>query len=139
MRLALALVLLLPLALFSACQTTAPAAGAAPPTALQTFDTLYANAVTVESLVVTTATTALQAGLINATQAKKILAATDAAKVVLDTANAAAQVGNTGAATANLAAALGPVAMLSACLTVKPLTTATFDSCAARLTPPAVQ
>lgn len=118
---------------------TASAPGQPPPTALQTFDALYANAVTADDLVVKTATTALASGFINAAQAKRVLAVTDSVKSALDAAQAAAQLGNAAVANGNLAQALGPIAILSACLTVKPLTTASFDSCTQRLTPPQVQ
>jgi hypothetical protein len=118
---------------------TASSPGTAPPTALQTFDTLYANAVTADDVIIKTGTVALETGLINATQAKKVLAITDAVKTALDAAHGAAQLGNLGLANSNLAQALGPIATLSACLTMKPLTPSTFDSCVVRLTVPAVQ
>jgi hypothetical protein len=134
----LAMFLLIPLALLislslEGCQTTA--AGSTPATALQTFDALYASAVSADDLVIRTATTALASGLISASQAKQILATTDSVKAALDLANTAAQAGNTGTATGNLAAALGPIAILSACLTTKPLTVATFGACAVKLVP----
>jgi hypothetical protein len=117
------------------CQTMAPTAGASPPTALQTFDALYASAVSADDLVIRTATTALASGFINGTQATTILHVTDSVKAALDLANAAAQTGNAGVATGNLASALGPIAILSACLTQKPLTATTFGACAVKLTP----
>lgn len=116
------------------CATTAPP-GTAPPTALQTFDALYANAVSADDLVLKAGTTALQSGLINAGQAAKILSITDSVKAALDAANAAAQLGNAAIANGSLASALGPIAILSACLTIKPLTIASFDSCTAKLVP----
>lgn len=133
----LLLLLLLPLALLSleGCPT-AGAPGAPPATSLQTFTTLYANAVSADDLVVKAGTIALQNGLINPAQARKVLSVTDAVKAALDAANGAAQLGNLGTANGDLAAALGPIAILSACLTVKPLTPATFDSCTAQLTLP---
>lgn len=134
----LLLPLLVALSLLEGCQT-AGVQGSTPPTALQTFDALYANAVTAEDIIVKTATTALASGLISAQQGSRVLAITDAVKTTLDAAYAAAQVGNTGLATANLAGALGPIAILSACLTTKPLTASTFNSCAAKLTLPVVQ
>lgn len=137
MRAALVLLGLIGCVFLAGCPTAA-APGQAPPTALQTFDALYANAVTADDLVVTTATTALASGFINAAQAKRVLAVTDSVKSALDAANAAAQLGNAALANGNLAQALGPIAILSACLTVKPLTTATFDSCTAKLTTPQV-
>lgn len=115
------------------CQTAAP--GAAPASTLQTFETLYSSAVSADDLVIKTATTAFAAGLINTAQAKKVLMVTDQVKAALDAANTAAQVGNSGLATGNLAAAMGPIALLSACLTVKPLTVASFDTCSATLKP----
>lgn len=96
---------------------------------------LYANAVSADDLVIRTSTAALASGLISASQAATILKITDSVKAALDVANAAAQAGSTGTATGNLAAALGPIAILSACLTVKPLTAATFATCAIKLTP----
>ena len=137
MRHALLLPLLVAVLALSACQTVPP--GTAPPTALQTFDAMYTNAVTADDLVITTANAAFQSGFINAAQAKQVLAVTDSVKVGLDTAYAAAQVGNPGTANGNLAAALGPIAILSACLTTKPLTPATFSACTAKLLPPQVQ
>lgn len=125
----------------NAC-TTVPAAGGVTPTpastataALQTFDAIYASAVSADDLVIKTASSALAAGLINVTQAKKILLIADTVKASLDAANAAAQLGNPALATGNLATALGPIAILSACLTTKPLTISSFDACAAKLTP----
>jgi len=136
MRPFLPALLLLPLLLCDACTTaTTAASGTAPPTALQTFDALYANAVQAEDLVLVTSTSALNSKFISATQAKKILSVLDSVKAALDAANAAAQVGSIGSATGNLAAALGPIAILSSCLTSKPLTIAIFETCAVKLTP----
>lgn len=111
------------------CATTPTA----PPTALQTFTTLYANAVSADDLIIQAGTAALNAGLISATQAKQVLAVTDSVKAALDAANAAAQLGNTALASGNLASAFGPIALLSACLTAKPLTVATFAACTTKL------
>lgn len=131
----LPLLVVLSLGLLCESCTTAPASGAAPATALQTFESLYANAVTAEDLVLKTTTIALQSGLIVKTQGQRVLAVVDSVKAALDAANTAAQLGNTALSTSSLASALGPIAILSACLTAKPLTPATFDSCAAKLTP----
>lgn len=120
--------------LVDGCQTPSTS-GAAPPTALQTFDALYANAVTADDLAVKAATVSLQAGLITAAQARTVLHVTDSVKVALDAARTASQLGNTALASGNLASALGPVAILSACLTSKPLTPATFETCTTRLAP----
>ena len=120
--------------LADACQV-APAPGTAPPTALQTFDVLYTNAVTAVDIAVKTATSALQAGLINVAQAKKVRGVTTSVKTALDAAYAASQLGNVATANGDLASALGPIAILSACLTIKPLTVATFDSCTVALKP----
>lgn len=133
--------LLLPLAFLcllslEGCPATNPTSGQPPPTALQTFESIYASAVSADDLVVKAASTALQSGLINLAQAKKVLTITDQVKAALDAANAAANLGNTALATGNLATALGPIAILSACLTTRPLTFATFDACTAKLTPP---
>jgi hypothetical protein len=117
------------------CATNPTAPGATPPTALQTFEGIYASAVTADDLVIKAATTALQANLINTMQARKVLMITDSVRAALDAANGAAQLGNTALATGNLANALGPIAILSACLTTKPLTISTFDACTAKLTP----
>jgi len=128
--------LLVPLLALSACQTTTPTTAAGTtPSALQTFDALYANAVSADDLAIKAATVALQSGFINATQASMILGITDSVKAALDTANAAAQSGDIGTASGNLAAALGPIAILSACLTTKPLTVQTFAACSVKLTP----
>lgn len=119
------------------CPATNPSTPGAPPaTALQTFDAIYANAVSADDIVIKTTSTALTAGLISVAQAKKILAITDSVKVALDAAYGAAQLGNPALATGNLASALGPIAILSACLATKPLTPSTFDACAAKLAPP---
>jgi hypothetical protein len=123
----------------SGCQVPPATPGTPAPTALQTFDALYANAVTAEDLVIKTTTSTLQSGLISSAQAKKVMSITDSIKMTLDVAYGAAQTGNTGVATGNLAQALGPLAVLSACLTTKPLTIQTFDACTVKLTPPAVQ
>lgn len=126
------------LVLLSACVLTACQTASAPaPTALQTFDALYQGAVTAADLVNTTSTSALTSGLITPAQAKKILAYTDAVKIALDAANAAAQGGDTGGAAGALAAAMRPIIVLSACLTQKPLTIVTFDKCALPLSQPA--
>ena len=122
---------------FSGCQST-PTTGS-PPTALQTFQTMYASAVTADTLVLTATDTALKAGAINAAQAQKVESIADSIKAVLDAANAAAQLGNTATANANLASALGGVAVVSACLTAKPLTPTTFATCTAKLSAPQVQ
>src|ERR1700691_4966476 len=82
--LVLPLVLFLPLSL-SGCATT-PTTGTTtttttpPSTTLQTLDTIIQNALTADDVVVTTATAALQSGLINASQAAQILAVTDSVK-----------------------------------------------------------
>lgn len=134
--------LLLPLVflILEGCPATNPSTpGTPPPTALQTFQSIYTSAVTADDLAVKAASTALQSGLISVAQAKKVLQITDQVKAALDAANAAATLGNTALATGNLATALGPIAILSACLTTRPLTFATFDTCTAKLTPPAVQ
>jgi hypothetical protein len=121
----------------SGCQST-PTTGT-PPTALQTFEGLYTGAVTADTLVLTATDTALKAGAINAAQARKVEGVADSIKIVLDAANSAAQLGNTATANANLASALGSVAVISACLTAKPLTPTTFAACTAKLSPPTVQ
>lgn len=119
------------------CPATNPTtSGATPPTALQTFQSIYANAVSADDLVIKATSTALTGGLISVAQAKKILVITDNVKTALDAANAAANLGNTALATGNLASALGPIAILSACLTTRPLTISTFDACATKLAPP---
>lgn len=128
------LVVLLCLGLF-ACATTATSPSSTPATALSTFNTLYQDAVSADDIVITTATTALTGGLINATQAAKILAVTDSVKAALDLANSLAQAGNQSAANANLAGSVAAIAVLSSCLTAKPLTVATFDACAVKLLP----
>lgn len=133
---ALSLLALLGLGFLEGCQTPG---GAAPPTALQTFDALYANAVTADDLVIQAGTAALASGLISPQQAAQVLKVSDSVKTALDAAYAAAQLGNQALATGNLAQALGPVAILSACLTAKPLTVASFAACTQKLTPaPAV-
>lgn len=137
----LLLVLLVPLALFSGCATTATGTSTSTPTstALQTFDSLYSSAVTAETLAIQATTVALNSKLISPAQATQILSVTDAIKVVLDAANSAAQVGNSGLASANLAQALGSIGLVSSCLTAKPLTVASFTACTMKLTAPAVQ
>lgn len=137
----LLLVLLSVVLLFSGCTLFKPAASTtgAPPTALQTFDALYSDALTAETLAVSTATAAVNSRLISAVQGQMVLNVTDSVKRVLDAANAAAQAGNSAVATTNLALAVGTIATVSACLTAKPLTVATFAACTARLSAPAVQ
>jgi hypothetical protein len=125
------------LSLSNGCATTSSTA--APPTALQSFDSLYAGAVTAESLAINTTTAAVTSKLISPAQGQQILSVTDAIQALLAAANAAAQLGNTATANANLAKALGSIAIISACLTAKPLTVATFGACTAKLTAPAVQ
>jgi hypothetical protein len=139
--LALMPLLLLAILLSSGCATSpaSTASGTGTSTALQTFDTLYSDAESAVTVAVTTATTALQSGLINQVQATQVLKVTDAIQAVLTAANAAAQVGNSGTANANLAQAVAQIAILSSCLTAKPLTVATFASCTAKLAAPAVQ
>lgn len=122
---------------FSGCQSTQTTGTA--PTALQSFQSLYSGAVTADTLVLTATDTALKAGAISAAQAKQVEGVADSIKAVLDAANAAAQLGNTATANANLASALSSVAVVSACLTAKPLTPTTFAACTAKLTPPTVQ
>lgn len=141
LQLLLLLLLVLLLApLFSGCAATATTGTAsATSSTLQTFDTLYSSAVAAETIAIQTATTALNAKLISPAQATQILSVTDAVKAVLDAANAAAQVGNSGLASANLGQALGSIAIVSSCLTAKPLTVVTFAACTAKLTLPAVQ
>ena len=129
---------MLALALEGCPTLTTATTGTAPATVLQTFETLYANAVQADDLVIKTATVALQSGAITAQQAKRVLSVTDAVKAALDAANAAAQLGNSATANGNLAQALGPIAILSACLTAKPLTTAGFTACTAQLAAPVV-
>lgn len=135
--LALALCLALTAGLLSSC--TAP--GGTTPTAStpQTFQQLYSTAVTADDLIVQAGTAALQAGAITAAQAKLVLSATDSIKAVLDAAYALSQAGNTSGASTNLASALGTIAILSTCLTQKPLTAATYATCTAHLTIPKVQ
>lgn len=125
----------------SGCTTTSSptSSGSSPPTALQSFNTLYANAVSADTLVLSATDTALKAGAINAAQAKNIEAVADNIKLALDAANAAAQLGNTGTATSNLGAAVSAIAQASSCLTLKPLTPTTFAMCIVKLSPPKVQ
>lgn len=137
----LVLLVLLLAPLFSGCASTATSTSGSSATssALQTFDSLYSSAVTAETLAIQAATTALNAKLISPAQATQVLNVTDAIKAVLDAANAAAQVGNSGLASANLAQALGSIGLVSSCLTAKPLTVASFAACTIKLTAPAVQ
>lgn len=129
------LLLILCLGLFG-CATTSPSSTTtAPSSALKTFDTLYQDAVSADDVAITAATTALNAGLISGAQATKILAVTDSVKAALDLANTLAQSGNTAAANSNLAASVGAIAILSSCLTAKPLTAASFAACAVKLLP----
>lgn len=119
----------------TACQT--PAGGTAP-TALQTFDAIYTGALQGETLALQATTAALTSKLITAPQAQKVEAALDATKAILDAAHGAALAGSTGVATANLSQAVGSIALVSACLTAKPLTPTTFDACLSKMTFPMV-
>lgn len=117
------------------CPLTPATPGTPAPTALQTFESLYANAVSAADIVLKVAHTSVQSGLITKPQAKRVLTVVDSVKAALDAANAAAQLGDTATSSGSLASALGPIAILSACLTAKPLTPSTFDSCVAKLQP----
>lgn len=121
------LFLLLPLALLSSCAST--------PSALQTFDDVYAAAVTADDFVVTTATTALNAGLITSSQATAIQKITVDASNLLTAAKTAFTAGNQALANQNVVAAVATLTAMSLCLTQKPLTIATFAVCAANVPP----
>ena len=116
--------LLLPLLLLSSltgCATTS----------LQTFDKIYAAALTTDDLVVQAATAALNAGLISSAQAVSIQKITTDASNLLMAANTAFTAGNSVAANQDVTAATATLVAMSLCLTAKPLTVATFAACAA--------
>lgn len=130
--------LLLPLLLaLSACPLN-PTTPDTPSTGLQTFDQYYAAGVQADDLAVVTTTNVLKSGLITSAQAQKVQDITVKAKSVLDAAQAAYTAGNSIAANANLAQATTTLVGLSLCLTIKPLTVATFDSCIQPILTPVV-
>lgn len=122
--------------LLSSCGLT-PTTGPSSSTP-QTFQQLYATAVTADDVIVQAATAALTSGAITAAQAKIALSATDSIKAVLDAAYALSQAGNVSGATTNLASAVGTIAVLSTCFTQKPLTAASYAACTANLSIPKV-
>lgn len=117
------LLLILPLLILSACATTS--------TAPKTFNEVYADALTADDLVVQAATTALNAGLINSAQATNIQKITIDARNLLTAAQIAFTAGNSALANQNVVSATATLVAMSLCLTQKPLTVATFASCAA--------
>lgn len=114
------------LALLTACATQSP---------LQTFTQVYNAAITADDFAVTAATAALNAGLISSAQATLIQKITVDAMTLLNTANLAFLAGDSLDANKNVAAATGTLVALSLCLTQKPLTVATFSSCANSIPP----
>jgi hypothetical protein len=104
-------------------------AGCATTSAPQTFQQIYTAAVAGDDLIVQSATVALNDKLITAAQAKTILTVTDDIKTALDAAEAAYNVSNTAGANALIGKAVAAIAILSTCVTERPLTPATFDSC----------
>jgi hypothetical protein len=131
----LLLPLLLPLA---GCPLPAPngSTTSSQPTALETFQTMYGNAVKAVDTVNITGDSLYKQGLITKAQGQTILSITEKTKSVLDASYAAAQLGNTAVASGDLAQAMGSVVILSTCLTQQPLTPATFDKCTSTLTAP---
>jgi hypothetical protein len=117
-----------------ACQGT----GGTKATALQTFDAVYSDAVQAETLIIQETTTAVNDKAISPASATKVLAVTDSIKAVLDAANTAAQAGNSGLAAANVSQATAAIAVVSICLTTKPLTVQGFATCTQTLTAPQV-
>lgn len=118
--------LLLPLLLLlSSCATTS----------VKTFDTIYADALTADDAVVVAATAALNAGLISSAQAISIQKVTTDAKNLLTAAQTAFTAGNSIAANSDVIAATATLAAMSLCLTEKPLTVASFATCAASVPP----
>lgn len=133
----LALVVVLTLGVLASCSST-PTTGTSS-SGLQTFDLVYSSAVQTETLILNETNTALTAKAISPAQAQKVLSVTDSIKTLLDASNAAAQAGNSGLATADVSQATAAIAVISICLTQKPLTPATFTTCTATLSPPQVQ
>jgi hypothetical protein len=119
------IVLLICIGALAACASTSGA--------LQTFDQIYGAAITADDIAVTTATAALNSGLISSKQAAAIQKITIDAMGLLNAAQAAFTAGNSLAANQNLAAASATLTALSLCLTQKPLTIATFAACAATI------
>jgi len=99
---------------------------------------VYTAAVTADDLAVQAATTALNSGLITSAQAAAVQKITTDAMGLLTAAQAAFTAGDQITANKNVAAATATLVSLSICLTTKPLTVATFASCAAAVPAPAV-
>lgn len=119
--------LILSILLLSACASTS---------SLQTFTDVYNAAVAADDVAVVTATNALQAGLISSAQAASVQKILTDAMGLLTAANAAFTAGDQLTANKNVAAASATLVALSLCLTQKPLTIATFSSCAATIPAP---
>jgi len=106
--------------------------------ALQTFNDVYSAAVTADDLAVQAATTALTSGLITSAQAQAVQNITKTAMNLLTAAQTAFTAGDQATANKNVSAASATLVALSLCLTQKPLTTATFATCAAHVPAPVV-
>ena len=119
--------LLLPLLLLSSCAST--------PSSLKTFDDVYNAAITADDFVVTTATAALTSGLITSSQATEIQKITVDASNLLTAAKTAFTAGNQALANQNVVQATATLVAMSLCLSEKPLTVATFASCAVAVPP----
>jgi hypothetical protein len=107
-------------------------------TALQTFNDVYNAAVAADDLAVQAGTAALNSGLITSAQAQSVQNITTTAMALLNAAQTAFTAGNQVAANQNVATATASLVSLSLCLTQKPLTTATFATCAAHIPAPVV-
>ena len=112
----------------SACKTTTGTTSA-----MQTFTDVYNAALTADDLAVQGGTAALNAGLITSAQAQNVQNITIKAKALLDAAQVAFNAGNAVAANQNVTAATITLVALTLCLTQKPLTVATFTTCASSI------
>ena len=110
--------------LLTACASTS---------SVKTFDQIYADALTANDVVVQATTTALNAGLITSVQAASVQKITIDASNLLTAAQTAFTAGDSIAANSDVVAATATLAALSLCLTHKPLTVATFGTCAAAI------
>jgi hypothetical protein len=101
-------------------------------TSAPTFSQLLATAETADDAIVLAATSALQAGAITSTQAKKVLTLTDAINAALTLANTAYTAGNSASATAQIAAVTAILVTVQGCLKAP----TTIDTCLASVSVP---
>lgn len=115
--LVMALVVMTLVVLLAGCASTS--------TGPQTFNQLLLTAGTVDDAVVVATDTALKAGTITAAQASRVVNVTDGVQAALQAAKAAQALGQTGAASSQLATATAALTKAQACITAP----ATIDAC----------